>query len=58
MRGTSIVLTAALCAAHGLAAATARAEALGREALDALAAFGGEADTLRELVRMVQDRRS
>ncbi len=44
--------------AHGLAAATARAEALGREALDALAAFGGEADALRELIRMVQDRRS
>ncbi len=44
--------------AYGLPAANARAEALGREALDALAAFGGEADTLRGLVRMVQDRRS
>jgi geranylgeranyl diphosphate synthase type II len=44
--------------AYGLAAANARAEALGREALEALSSFGGEADTLRGLVRMVRDRRS
>ncbi len=44
--------------AYGLPAANARAEALGREALASLGAFREEADTLRELVRMVQDRRS
>ncbi len=44
--------------AYGLPAARARAEALGREALASLSPFREEADPLRELVRMVQDRRS
>lgn len=44
--------------AYGLEAAVARAEALGREALAAVAAFRGEAEPLRELVRVVQGRRS
>jgi geranylgeranyl diphosphate synthase type II len=44
--------------AHGLPAARARAEALGREALASLSPFREEAEPLRELVRMVQDRRS
>ncbi len=44
--------------AYGLEAAGARAETLAREALEKIALFRGEADPLRELVRMVQDRRS
>ncbi len=44
--------------AHGLAAARARADALGREALAVLDSFGDGADPLRELVRKVRDRRS
>jgi geranylgeranyl diphosphate synthase type II len=44
--------------AYGLPAATARAEELGREALASLRGFGPEADPLRELVRMVLERRS
>jgi geranylgeranyl diphosphate synthase type II len=44
--------------AYGLEAAVSRAEALGREALDMAAFFGEDADPLRELVRMVQQRRS
>lgn len=43
--------------AHGMPAAIERASELGREALAALSAFGAEADPLRELVRMVQNRR-
>jgi hypothetical protein len=39
-------------------AAVARAGELGREALGALARFGPEGEPLRELVRMVQARRS
>jgi hypothetical protein len=35
-----------------------RAETLAREALEKIALFREEADPLRELVRMVQDRRS
>ena len=42
----------------GMAAAAARAEALGIEARSALASFGDEAETLREIVRMVAARRS
>jgi geranylgeranyl diphosphate synthase, type II len=44
--------------AYGLESAVARAEELGRLALGALEAFRGEAEPLRELVRMVQSRRS
>jgi geranylgeranyl diphosphate synthase type II len=44
--------------AFGMEAAVGRAGELGREALDALAAFGPEGEPLRELVRMVQVRRS
>jgi len=44
--------------AYGLRASEARAEVLGKEALESLAPFGEEADPLRELVRKVQDRRS
>lgn len=43
--------------AHGMPAAIERASELGREALASLSAFGAEADPLRELVRMVQNRR-
>jgi len=43
--------------AHGMPAAIERATTLGREALAAISTFGAEADPLRELVRMVQDRR-
>ncbi|MGE5247273.1 MAG: polyprenyl synthetase family protein [Verrucomicrobiota bacterium] len=44
--------------AYGLKAAVARAEVLGREALSSLAIFREEAEPLRELVRVVQGRRS
>ena len=44
--------------AFGMEAAVARAGELGREALEALARFGPEGEPLRELVRMVQARRS
>jgi geranylgeranyl diphosphate synthase type II len=44
--------------AYGLEAAGVRAETLAREALEKIALFREEADPLRELVRMVQDRRS
>jgi geranylgeranyl pyrophosphate synthase len=44
--------------AYGMDAAVARAEALGREALAKVALFDEEAEPLRELVRMVQERRS
>ena len=44
--------------AYGLQAAGERTETLGREAVDALSLFGENADPLRELVRMVQNRRS
>ena len=44
--------------AYGLEAAVARAEALGRDALSSIAMFREEAEPLRELVRMVQGRRS
>ncbi|MEW6721342.1 MAG: polyprenyl synthetase family protein [Thermodesulfobacteriota bacterium] len=44
--------------AYGLPAARDRAEALGREALASLSLFREEADPLREMVRMVKDRRS
>lgn len=44
--------------AFGMEAAVARAGELGREALEALAPFGPEGEPLRELVRMVQARRS
>ena len=44
--------------AYGMEAARARAEALGRETLSALDGFGPEGEPLRELVRMVQARRS
>jgi geranylgeranyl diphosphate synthase type II len=44
--------------AFGMEAAVARAGELGREALGALAVFGPEGEPLRELVRMVQARRS
>jgi geranylgeranyl diphosphate synthase type II len=44
--------------AYGLEAAIARAEALGREALEKVALFREEAEPLRALVRMVQERRS
>ncbi len=43
---------------YGMDAAAARAEALGREGQEALAAFGREAEPLREIVRMVVTRRS
>jgi len=42
----------------GMAAATARVEALVGEAHAALAAFGDEAEPLREIIRMVAARRS
>jgi geranylgeranyl diphosphate synthase type II len=42
----------------GMAAAATRAEALGIEAQAALASFGDEAESLREIVRMVAARRS
>jgi len=45
-------------AALGMAEAAARAEFLRREALLALSPFGGEAEILREIVRMVATRRS
>lgn len=45
-------------AARGMAAATERAEFLAREALLALSPFGGEAETLRDIVRIVATRRS
>jgi geranylgeranyl diphosphate synthase type II len=44
--------------AFGLEAAVARAGELGRDALGALSVFGPEGEPLRELVRMVQARRS
>jgi geranylgeranyl diphosphate synthase type II len=44
--------------AFGMEAAVARAGELGREALEALAVFGPEGEPLRELVRVVQARRS
>ncbi len=44
--------------AHGMEAATARAEALGREAQEALSGFGPVAEPLREIVRLVVTRRS
>ena len=43
---------------HGLEAARERVDALGREAFESLAAFGAEANPLRELVCTVQGRRS
>ncbi len=43
--------------AHGMPAAVERAADLGREALAAVSMFGPEAELLRELVRMVRDRR-
>jgi len=43
---------------YGLAAAMERVDALGREALESLAAFGEEATPLRELVKTMQSRRS
>jgi len=43
---------------YGLDTARERVDALGREALEFLAAFGAEANLLRELVRTVQSRRS
>src|SRR3972149_2347857 len=45
-------------AALGMAAAAARAESLRRESLLALSPFGEEAETLRDIVRMVATRRS
>ena len=45
-------------AALGMAAAVERAESLRRESLLALSPFGGEAEILREIVRMVATRRS
>jgi len=45
-------------AARGLEAATERAEFLRGEALQALSPFGSEADTLRDIVRLVATRRS
>jgi geranylgeranyl diphosphate synthase type II len=42
----------------GMATATARAESLRRESLLALTSFGGEAEILREIIRMVVSRRS
>ncbi|MGZ9148089.1 MAG: polyprenyl synthetase family protein [Candidatus Deferrimicrobiaceae bacterium] len=45
-------------AALGMAEAAARAESLHRESLLALSPFGGEAEILREIVRMVATRRS
>ena len=45
-------------AARGLAAATERAESLRREALQVLSPFGSEAETLRDIVRIVATRRS
>ncbi len=42
----------------GMAAAAARSEALGLEARAALAPFGEEAESLREIIRMVAARRS
>ena len=44
-------------AAHGMAAAFDRAAGLASEAVEALSAFGAGADPLRELARMVRDRR-
>ena len=43
--------------AHGMPAAIERAAELEREALAAISTFGAEADPLRELVRMVRNRR-
>ena len=43
---------------YGLDAAKERADKLGREALESLAAFGPEAAPLKELARMVRSRRS
>ena len=43
--------------ARGMQAAIERAAELGRETLAAVSTFGPEAEPLRELVRMVQDRR-
>jgi geranylgeranyl diphosphate synthase type II len=45
-------------AARGMAEAGARAESLRGEALQALSPFGGEAETLRDIVRIVATRRS
>ena len=45
-------------AALGMAEAAARAESLRRESLQSLSPFGGEAEILREIVRMVAKRRS
>lgn len=42
----------------GMTAAVERADLLRRESLRALSRFGGEADTLREIVRIVATRRS
>ncbi len=44
--------------ALGMATAVERAESLARESLLALATFGEEADTLRDIVRIVATRRS
>ena len=44
--------------AHGMPAAIERASDLERSALAAISAFGTEADPLRELVRMVRNRRT
>ena len=43
--------------AHGMPAAISRASELERAALAAVSTFGAEADPLRELVRMVRNRR-
>ncbi|HBX42877.1 MAG TPA: polyprenyl synthetase [Deltaproteobacteria bacterium] len=45
-------------AVRGMAEAGARAESLRGEALQALSPFGGEAETLRDIVRIVATRRS
>ncbi len=45
-------------AARGMVEAGARAESLRGEALQALSPFGGEAETLRDIVRIVATRRS
>jgi geranylgeranyl diphosphate synthase type II len=44
--------------AHGMEAALARAEELEKETLAAVSSFGGEAEPLRELARVVRRRRS
>jgi len=43
---------------YGLETARERVDTLGRKALESLVPFGAEANPLRELVRMVQSRRS